>query len=92
MADSYLGATYSFYVGWMRYSGGSCRSWIAAAVYNDASDGFAEKFESLDDGDDDARIALEYIKKNANYFAFGETPSLALKDIEDQIAELRENL
>ena len=89
MDDSYLGTTYSFYVGWMRYSGGSSKSWIAAAVYNDASDGFAEKFESLDDGDHDALRALEYIKKNADYFAFGETPSLALKGVEDQITEFR---
>ena len=92
-ADSYLGSTYSFFVGWLRYGGGGpAKAWIAAAVYNDNSEVFAEKIDDLDAGDYDALMALEYIQKNAEYYAYGETPSMALKAVEDQIAEFRATL
>ncbi len=93
MSDSYLGSTYRFVVGWLRYGGaGPTKSWMAAAVYRDNSDVFVEKFDDLDAGDYEALNAFDYIKEHADYYAFGETPSLALKAVEDQIAEYLESI
>ncbi|WP_119686430.1 hypothetical protein [Acinetobacter ursingii] len=86
MFDSFVSGRYVFMVGWLRYGGdGPDKSWMAAAVCRDDHEIFVEIFDDLDAGDDDALRAFDYIKDHADYYAFGETPSLALKAIEDQI-------
>lgn len=77
----YLGSTYSFFVGWLRYGNG----FLAAAASNDKAEGFVEKFEDLDAGDMDASWAYDYIVANADYWATAMTPSESLKAVEDQI-------
>lgn len=86
MSD-YLGSTYRFYVGWYRYSCGNSKPWIAAAVQIDKDDEFPEKFDDLDSGDTDASWALDYITTNADYYAWGETPSTAIQAVEAIITE-----
>lgn len=93
MFDLFVSGRYVFMVGWLRYGGGGRnKSWIAAAVCRDDSEIFIEKFDDLDAGDDDALRSFDYIKDHADYYAVGETPSQALKAVEDQIAEFRATL
>lgn len=81
-------SNYKFYIGYMRYGGG----WLVGASHHEYSDGLAEAFDDLDAGDFDASQALEYIKEHAKFYSHGDTPSQALKSVEDQISEYIANL
>ncbi|WP_336142011.1 hypothetical protein [Acinetobacter sp. 102] len=81
-------SNYKFYIGRMRYGGG----WLVGASHNDVGDELAEAFDDLDAGDFDASQALEYIKEHAKFYSHGDTPSQALKSVEDQITEYIESL
>ena len=80
---------YRFYVGWYRYSGGSA-PWVACAIYSDGNvdaEKIAEAFYDLDSSDMDASNALEFIKKNAEIHVFANTPSEAIKLVEQNILQ-----
>ena len=81
---------YRFYVGWYRYSGGSTTPWIACAIQSDGcvdAEKMAEAFYDLDSGDTDASNALEFIEKNAEVYVFANSPSEAIKQVEQQILQ-----
>lgn len=47
----------------------------------------ADKFYDLDAGDTDASWALDYIMANADCYAWGETPAIAMQAVEAMVTE-----
>lgn len=81
---------YRFFVGWFRYSGASDKPWVACAIYSDGNvdaEVMADKFYDLDAGDTDASWALDYIMANADCYAWGETPAIAMQAVEAMVTE-----
>ena len=81
---------YRFYVGWYRYSGSSSTPWIACAIYSDSNvdpETMAANFYDLDAGDTDAIDAFEFIQKNAEVYALADSPSEAIKLVEQKVLE-----
>ncbi|WP_151765464.1 hypothetical protein [Acinetobacter soli] len=74
---------YKFFIGYMRYGGG----WLAGASYDDYCEGLAEAFDDLDAGDFDAAQAFEYIKENAKFYSHSDTPSQAIRAVEQLIEQ-----
>ncbi|MCG6036908.1 hypothetical protein MER72_05870 [Acinetobacter baumannii] len=86
---------YNFYVGYMRYGGGG---WLVGALYKndregcDELDEISECFFDIDESETHALRAHEYIKEHVKFLSHGDTPSQALKSVEDQITNYITNL
>lgn len=81
---------YYFYVGWYRYSEGNKKAWIACAIACDgdiAPDAMFREFENLDAEGTEASWAVNFIRANADHYAWGETPSEAIQSVEAEIIE-----
>lgn len=82
-----IGMTYQIYVNWIRYQHTKFE-WIAIAVQNDLTEDFPKILDDLDGDDISAREAMDYIEKNANYIAYGHSPSEAVLKIENKLKEI----
>lgn len=86
---------FNFYIGYMRYAGGG---WLVGALHKDDREGcdeldeISECFFDINESETHAPQALEYIKEHVKFLSHGDTPSLALKAVEDQITNYITNL